>query len=109
MEPFCLGTLLSRFDNLSLLCYRTAGLGDVRDVFGWKLYRLSEIKNIRVLDEQFSGVREDYISRKAGMVTVYCSMLLPSEDVIEKTDSIAVSHEESMKRFRSGHTASRKN
>ena len=109
VEPFCLGTLLSRFENVSLLCYRTGGLGDIRDTFGWKLYRLSEIKNIRVLDEQFSGVREDYGSRRVGMVTVYCSVLTPSEDVIGKTDSIAVSHEELMKRFRSGHTSSRKN
>ena len=109
VEPFCLGTLLSRSNNVSLLCYRTGGLGDTREAFGWKLYRLSQIKNIRVLDEQFSGLRDDYISRKAGMVTVYCSVLPPSEDVIEKAESKTESHDESMRRFRSRHTALRKN
>ena len=109
VEPFCLGTLLSRDDKVSLLCYRTGGSGDSHGDFGWKLYRLSEMKHIRVLDEQFSGVREDYDSRKAGMVTVYCSVLPPSEDVIDKSDITTVSHDESMKRFRYGHTAPRKN
>jgi predicted DNA-binding transcriptional regulator YafY len=109
VEPFCLGTLMSRFDNVSLLCYRTGGLGDTREAFGWKLYRLSQMKNIRVLDEQFSGLRDDYSSRKAGMVTVYCSVLPPSEDVIEKAESTTVSHDESMRRFRFRHTAPRKN
>jgi hypothetical protein len=109
VEPFCMGTLLSRFENVSLLCYRTGGLGDMREDFGWKIYRLSEMKSIRILDEQFSGVREYYNSRKAGMVTVYCSVLPPSEGVIEKTNSTVVAHDESMRRFRSGHTMPRKN
>ena len=102
-EPFCMGTLLSRHDNISLLCYRTGGTGDMHGDFGWKIYRLSEMKKIRVLERQFNGIRDDYDSRKAGMVTVYCSVLPPVGESAGVPEGITVSHEESMKRFRSGH------
>jgi len=104
VEPFCLGTLISRNDNVSLLCYQTGGISGLREAVGWKLCRLSEIKNIELLDEHYSGVRDDYDSRKAGMVAVYCSVLPPTEAAIVGPESMPLSHEESMKRFRTGHT-----
>ena len=104
VEPFCLGTLISRHDNVSLLCYRTGGISGPPEAVGWKLCRLSEIKNIEVLDEQFTGVRHDYDSRQAGMVTVYCSVLPPAEAAVERPENKYLSHYDSMKRFRTGHT-----
>lgn len=104
VEPFCLGTLISRKDSVSLLCYQTGGIGRLHEAGGWKIYRLSEMKNIGVLDEQFSGIREDYHSRKVGMVTVYCSVLPPTEAPAIGPQNIPLSHDESMKRFRTGHT-----
>jgi hypothetical protein len=103
-EPFCLGTLLSRTDNVSLLAYQVDGPGGLHETAGWQLYRLSDIENIRVLDELFSGVRDGYDSRKAGMVTVYCSVLPPPAESAAGPENVPLSHDDSMKHFRNSHT-----
>ena len=103
VEPFCLGTLLSRTDTVSLLAYLLDGPGESPETAGWQLYRLADIEKIRILDDMFSGVRDGYDSRKAGIVTVYCSVLpLPVDSA--GPDRAPLSHDESMKHFRDGHT-----
>ena len=104
VEPFCLGTLLSRTDTVSLLGYRINGIGGLHETAGWQLYHLSGIENTRILDELFSGVRDGYDSRKAGMVTVYCSVLPPPVEFAAGPESNSRSHEDSMKHFRDSHT-----
>ena len=105
VEPFCLGTMLSRTDTVSLLAYRINGPGELHETAGWQLFRLSGIENICILDDMFSGVRDGYDSRKAGIVTVYCSVLPPPVETAAGQEKVPLSHDDSMKHFRDGHTS----
>jgi hypothetical protein len=73
VEPFALGIVLnSREDNESLLCYQTGGFSELLEVVGWKLYRVSDMEDIEVMKEHFTGDRPGYDPEKLEMVTVIC-------------------------------------
>jgi hypothetical protein len=73
VEPFALGIVMyGDADNESLLCYQISGYSDLNEAVGWKLYRTSEMGDIEVKREQFSGDRPGYDPDKIGMVKIYC-------------------------------------
>ena len=73
VEPFALGIVMyGGADNESLLCYQMSGYSDLNEAVGWKLYRTSEMENIEVKREQFSGDRPGYDPDKIDMVKIYC-------------------------------------
>jgi len=73
VEPFALGIVLpGDADNESLICWQTAGFSDLREVVGWKLYRESEMEDIVVLNDHFTGERPNYDPDNIGMVEVIC-------------------------------------
>jgi len=75
VEPYRLGMVLSGGPkNDSLLCYHIRGFISPEETPGWKLYRLLDIKDIKILDEQFAGDRPDYDPNSVYMHIAYCSI-----------------------------------
>ncbi len=73
VEPFALGIVMyGDADNESLLCYQMSGYSDLNEAVGWKLYRISEMEDIEVKREQFSGDRPGYDPDKIDMVKIHC-------------------------------------
>jgi hypothetical protein len=73
VEPFCLGLVLhGDANNESLLCYQIGGYSELREPIGWKLYRASEMSDIVVSKEQFSGDRPEYDPGSVEMEKLYC-------------------------------------
>jgi len=71
-EPFCLGvTLAGGADNESLLCYQVGGHSEYGGTVGWKLYRVSEISELEMTREKFSGDRPGYDLANPEMATIY--------------------------------------
>lgn len=72
VEPFALGIVMyGDADNESLLCYQMSGYSDLNEAAGWKLYRTSDMEDIEVKREQFSGDRPGYDPDKIDMVKIY--------------------------------------
>ena len=89
VEPFCLGVLmLGDADNESLLCYQVSGHSEFGDIVGWKLFRFSEISNLKVIDKNFTGVRSGYDSNKLGMATFYCCVSMHTDDEEKPKETI---------------------
>jgi hypothetical protein len=77
VEPFALGiTLKSPADNESLICYQTDGFTDLREVVGWKLYRESEMEDIEVLNDTFTGDRPGYDPDHLDLDKIICYVRL---------------------------------
>jgi len=73
VEPFALGIVLTdRRDNLSLLCWQIGGSSDLLDTVGWKLYRVSDMEDIDILKEHFTGERPGYEPQNLEMARVIC-------------------------------------
>lgn len=73
VEPFALGIVLTdRQDNLSLLCWQTSGFSDINETVGWKLYRVSDMEDIEVQNDHFTGIRPGYDPENLEMVQVIC-------------------------------------
>jgi hypothetical protein len=73
VEPFALGIVLSdRQDNMSILCWQTAGFSDLNEILGWKLYRVSDMEDIEVQNQHFTGVRPGYAPENLEMAQVIC-------------------------------------
>jgi hypothetical protein len=73
VEPFALGIVLTeKQDNLSLLCWQTSGFSDLNETVGWKLYRVSDMEDIAVENDHFTGVRPGYDPENLEMAQVVC-------------------------------------
>jgi hypothetical protein len=73
VEPFALGIVLSdNRDNMSILCWQTAGFSDLNEILGWKLYRVSDMEDIVVQKEHFTGIRPGYAPENLEMAQVIC-------------------------------------
>lgn len=73
VEPFAVGIVLNnKQDNMSLLCWQTSGFSDLRDVVGWKLYRVSDMEDIEILKDEFTGIRPGYDPQNLEMAKVIC-------------------------------------
>ena len=85
VEPFCLGLVRSgEADNESLLCYQTGGFSELREVVGWKLYRASEMEEIELLNERFTGDRPGYDPGAIEMATLY-TCVTPVKEAVAVT------------------------
>ncbi len=77
VEPFALGIVLTdRADNESLLCWQTRGLSELLEVQGWKLYRVSDMSEMVILNEHFTGDRPGYDPDNLEMAEVICCVRL---------------------------------
>jgi len=73
VEPFCLGLVMSgTADNESLLCYQVSGHTEYSETVGWKLFRASEMEDLGITTEHFTGDRPGYDPDDVGMATIYC-------------------------------------
>jgi len=115
-EPFCLGVIMSDgADNESLLCYQVGGHGEYGNTVGWKLFRASEISDLEITGERFSGDRPGYDPDNLGMTTIYCCVSIGAEPVRNVAREIPyyetrreqtadyLTHNELMRRFRFSH------
>jgi hypothetical protein len=78
VEPFALG--ITRYgdpDNESLICYQTTGPPGTNVSEGWRTYRTSEIRNLKVAAAQFAGDRPGYNLNRIDMVKVFCCVRPP--------------------------------
>ena len=84
VEPFALGIVLTDHrDNMSLLCWQIAGFSDLLEVVGWKLYRVSDMEDIDILKEHFTGERPGYDPVNLEMARVICCVPTASKIVEE--------------------------
>ena len=73
VEPFALGIVLNdRQDNMSILCWQVAGFSDLNETLGWKLYRVSDMEDIEVQNQHFTGIRPGYAPENLEMAQVIC-------------------------------------
>lgn len=114
VEPFCLGVVIaSGEDNESLICYQTGGFSELREVVGWKLYRASEMEDIVVLHEQFSGNRPGYDPNEIDMAIIRCYVVpvkeepkataAPAHGKLQEAEPVDSTHNELMRKFRFTH------
>jgi hypothetical protein len=127
VEPFAIGiTRYGNPDNESLICYQTGGAEGTKNSEGWRLYRTSEIKGLKVSPEQFTGERPAYDPDNIDMVKVFCCVRpqKPAKDKASKTRpppevkplpvcikslppaQTSLSHNELMRQFRLKHPVS---
>jgi len=120
-EPFCLGVVMpGEADNESLLCYQVGGHSEYGNPVGWKLFRASEISDLEITGERFSGNRPGYDPDNLEMTTVYCCVSLgtgadggaepapkvekmPYYETPQKPTPSYLTHNELMRRFRLSH------
>ena len=115
-EPFCLGVIMSgEADNESLLCYQVGGYSEYGNTVGWKLFRASEISDLEITGERFSGDRPGYDPDAVEMTTVYCCVSIgaepvlkiergiPSSEMPREQTAVYLTHNELMRRFRLSH------
>lgn len=114
VEPFCLGVVRSGgADNESLLCYQTGGFSELREAVGWKLYRASEMEDIEIHNEQFTGDRPGYEPNDVDMAILRCyvtpakaapkAAAVPYEVELQGQQPKNLTHNELMRRFRFTH------
>ena len=117
VEPFALGVVRNgAADNESLICYQISGYSDLQETVGWKLYRASEMEDIKVSRQQFTGDRPGYDPDNIDMVKIYCCVRLEKPAInkakealrliptaIEKQSPKYLTHNELMRRFRFTH------
>ena len=126
VEPFCLGVIMpSQADNESLLCYQVGGYSEYGNTVGWKLYRASEISDLEITHEEFSGDRAGYDPDNPKVTTIYCRVTkgtggevraeepvvpvpkierkIPRYEIPRKQTIVFLTHNELMRRFRLTH------
>ncbi len=114
VEPFCLGVVLSGgADNESLVCYQIGGFSELREVVGWKLYRASEMEDIEISNEQFSGDRPGYDPDDMDMAVIRCyvtpvkaapkAAAATAKVELREPEPKNLTHNELMRRFRFTH------
>jgi len=93
VEPFALGIVIpGDADNESLICYQTGGFSELLEVVGWKLYRESEMEDIVILNDEFTGERPNYDPDNIGMWQVICCVrpVRTRQPVIEEPPVITI-------------------
>jgi len=103
VEPFALGiTMHGEADNESLICYQTGGYTDSNKTEGWKLYRASEMEDITVTKEPFTGLRPGYDPENIDMIEVV-GCVRPVPTTLQPLTPPSLTHNELMRRFRLTH------
>jgi hypothetical protein len=82
VEPFALGIVMTeKRDNLSLLCWQTRGFSDNDEMEGWKLYRVSDMEDLEVVSNHFTGDRPGYKVENLEMVRLIAFVKPPEHPV----------------------------
>ena len=109
-EPYCVGVYLpsDKVDNEVLICYQTEGYVEIGESLGWKMFRLAEIREAKIIKQNFR-VRSEYDTDTPKMTAIRCGVLagaVGNTTVIKEKIPAAESpltHNELMKRFRFTH------
>lgn len=72
VEPHCHGLTLK--GNSALRAYQTGGGSKSGSVPSWRMFKLDEATNIRVLKDTFTGPRSGYKKGDKGMSKIYCEL-----------------------------------
>ena len=70
IEPYCHG--LSKNRKELLRAYQISGYSSSGKLEGWKLFYISKISNLRILDKKFQKVRPKYNPNDSAMSKIYC-------------------------------------
>ena len=81
VEPFCLGVVMpsKQVNNEVLLCYQVSGHDEFGEPAGWKLFRLSEISDLKMIKENFAVSSRGYNPNNVTMTSVYCCVIAADE------------------------------
>ena len=71
VEPYCFG--ISKQGNELLRVYQVSGFSSTNKM-DWKLLSIDKIINLKILDEKFLYVRNDYKRGDKAMSTIYCEI-----------------------------------
>jgi hypothetical protein len=71
VEPHCLGVTTA--GNQGLRAYQTSGYSESGKM-GWKMFDLSNARNISIVNETFDGPRTGYKKGDKGMTQIYCEL-----------------------------------
>jgi hypothetical protein len=69
VEPFCCG--ISTKENYVARCYQTGGYSS-SNKFGWKLYDLAEMSDLRITNEPIQTNRFGYNPKDSAMIKIFC-------------------------------------
>ena len=72
VEPYCYG--ISRNGKELLRAYQISGFSRSRNPSGWKLFHVSKIKGVQIINEAFIHNRRDYNPRDSAMERIYCKV-----------------------------------
>lgn len=90
VEPFCLGIVMfGKADNESLLCYQVAGADDLNEEKGWRLYRVSDMEEIVIKMEQFTGDRPNYKPDNLEFAKIICCVKVEAKSEAPTVDKPA--------------------
>lgn len=70
VEPHCFGEGTKGTDLLR--AYQVKGYSSSGNPFGWRLFDISEITALTVLEDTFDKARRDYNPNDSAMVLIYC-------------------------------------
>ena len=71
VEPHCYG--ITNAGNEALRAFQVGGFSS-SGKFGWRMFELSKSRNLRLLNENFSGPRHGYKKGDKNMRTIYCEL-----------------------------------
>lgn len=71
-KTYCYG--ISTAGNELLRAYQIGGYSQSGKSVGWKLFRVSNISNLKVIDKSFENIRPGYNPRDSAMTTIYCNV-----------------------------------
>ncbi|MDT0641818.1 hypothetical protein RM553_03135 [Zunongwangia sp. F363] len=72
VEPHRYGMFKS--GNQILLAYQIKGTGEKSEIPGWKMFRVAEIKNLKISNSGFTGTRPGYETGKTDMELIYAEL-----------------------------------
>ena len=70
IEPYCHG--VTKKGNEVLRAFQISGYSSSGNPIGWKLFSVSKISNLKILDEIFQSKRRDYNPNDPAMSRIFC-------------------------------------
>ena len=70
IEPYCHG--VTKKGNEVLRAFQISGYSRSGSPIGWKLFSVSKISNLKILDETFHSIRRDYNPNDSVMSRIFC-------------------------------------
>ena len=70
VEPFCYG--VGKTANELLRAYQTRGYSESGISIGWKLFQVSKISSLGIVDTHFARNRPKYNPNDSAMTNIYC-------------------------------------